>query len=65
MSVQKENLHVLYISFKGEKKSLLHILFVNHRITLTIKESEQTWKDGKLLCFEDAREEDQHVANVQ
>ena len=41
MSGHKHNLHILYFSFKARKnKSLLHIFFINQRISLTIEASE-------------------------
>ena len=66
MPGHKQNLHILYISFKARKnESLLHIFFINQRVILIIEASEETWKDGRFHCFEDAHEQDQHAANVQ
>ena len=55
MSGHKQNLHILYISFKTRKnESLLHIFFYQSKDQFNYWSKCVNIKNGKFHCFEDA-----------
>ena len=55
MSGHKQNLHILYISFKARKnESLLHIFFYQSKDQFNYWSKCVNIKNGKFHCFEDA-----------